>query len=70
MMRGAWNFPPVQPQPIPTPPVQPQPIPTPPVQSEPEDDVEIVPETQPPKGKENETKGNKLRVIMRRNRRR
>ncbi|XP_021992668.1 glutathione S-transferase T3-like [Helianthus annuus] len=60
MMRGAWNFPPVQPQPIPTPPVQPQPIPTPPVQSEPEDDVEIVPETQPPKGKGKRNKGKQV----------
>ncbi|KAJ0915204.1 hypothetical protein HanPSC8_Chr06g0247211 [Helianthus annuus] len=58
MMRGAWNFPPVQPQPIPTPPVQPQPIPTPPVQSE--DDVEIVPETQPPKGKGKRNKGKQV----------
>ncbi|XP_035841392.1 uncharacterized protein LOC110933348 [Helianthus annuus] len=59
MMRGAYNFPPVQPQPIPTPPVQPQPIPTQPFQqSEPEDDVEVVPETQPPKGKEKRNKGN------------
>ncbi|XP_035844087.1 uncharacterized protein LOC110932127 [Helianthus annuus] len=57
MMRGAWNFPPVQPQPIPTPPVQPQPIPT---QSEPEDDVEIVPETQPPKGKGKRNKGKQV----------
>ncbi|MFS8029318.1 hypothetical protein Hanom_Chr16g01520921 [Helianthus anomalus] len=47
MMRGAYNFPP-----NPTPPVQPQPIPTQSFQqSEPEDDVEVVPETQPPKGK-------------------
>ncbi|XP_021975062.1 uncharacterized protein LOC110870167 [Helianthus annuus] len=60
MMRGAWNFPPVQPQPIPTPPVQPQPIPTPPVQSDPEDDVEIVPETQPPKGKGKRNKGKQV----------
>ncbi|XP_022007799.1 sporozoite surface protein 2-like [Helianthus annuus] len=57
MMRGAWNFPLVQPQPIPTPPVQPQPIPT---QSEPEDDVEIVPETQPPKGKGKRNKGKQV----------
>ncbi|KAJ0944188.1 putative glutathione transferase [Helianthus annuus] len=54
MMRGAWNFPPVQPQPIPTPPVQPQPMPT---QSEPEDDV---PETQPPKGKGKRNKGKQV----------
>ncbi|MFS7930597.1 hypothetical protein Hanom_Chr04g00346131 [Helianthus anomalus] len=47
MMRGAFNF-----QPNPTPPVQPQPIPTQPVQqSEPDDDVEVVPETQPQKEK-------------------
>ncbi|XP_035839105.1 glutathione S-transferase T3-like [Helianthus annuus] len=55
MMRGAWNFPPVQPQPIPTPPVQP--ILT---QSEPEDDVEIIPETQPPKGKGKRNKGKQV----------
>ncbi|KAM0063050.1 putative glutathione transferase [Helianthus debilis subsp. tardiflorus] len=56
MMRGAYNFPP-----NPTPPVQPQPIPTQPFQqSEPEDDVEVVPETTPPKGKGKRNKGKQV----------
>ncbi|MFS7976914.1 hypothetical protein Hanom_Chr10g00897941 [Helianthus anomalus] len=56
MMRGAFNFPP-----NPTPPVQPQPIPTQPVQqSEPDDDVEVVPETQPPKQKGKRKKGKQV----------
>ncbi|KAJ0606573.1 putative tetratricopeptide-like helical domain superfamily [Helianthus annuus] len=52
--------------PNPTPPVQPQPIPTQPVQqSEPDDDVEVVPETQPPKEKGKRKKGSKWWVINR-----
>ncbi|KAJ0837156.1 putative tetratricopeptide repeat-containing domain-containing protein [Helianthus annuus] len=47
--------------PNPTPPVQPQPIPTQPVQqSEPDDDVEVVPETQPPKEKGKRKKGKQV----------
>ncbi|XP_021980824.1 uncharacterized protein LOC110876975 [Helianthus annuus] len=54
MLRGAYNFPP-----NPTPPVQPQPIPMQPFQQpEPDDDVEVVPETQPAKGKGKLNKGN------------
>ncbi|MFS7998549.1 hypothetical protein Hanom_Chr12g01155161 [Helianthus anomalus] len=53
MMRGAFNL-----QPNPAPPVQPQPIPTQPVQqSEPDDDVEVVPETQPQKEKGKQVMG-------------
>ncbi|XP_021974604.1 uncharacterized protein LOC110869677 [Helianthus annuus] len=56
MMRGAYNFPP-----NPTTPVQPQPIPTQPFQqSEPDGDVEVVPETQPPKGKGKRNKGKQV----------
>ncbi|XP_021984881.1 uncharacterized protein LOC110880720 [Helianthus annuus] len=56
MMQGAFNFPP-----NPTPPVQPQPIPTQPVQqSESDDDVEVVPETQPPKEKGKRKKGKQV----------
>ncbi|XP_021995700.1 sporozoite surface protein 2-like [Helianthus annuus] len=56
MMRGAYNFPL-----NPTPPVQPQLIPMQPFQqSEPEDDVEVVPETQPPKGKGKRNKGKQV----------
>ncbi|XP_021979646.1 bcl-2-associated transcription factor 1-like [Helianthus annuus] len=56
MLRGAYNFPP-----NPTPPVQPQPIPTQPFQqSEPDDDVEVVPETQPAKGKGKRNKGKQV----------
>ncbi|MFS7976446.1 hypothetical protein Hanom_Chr10g00892551 [Helianthus anomalus] len=55
MMRGAWNFPTqnqaVQPQLIPTQPVQ---------QSEPEDDIEVVPETQPSKEKGKRKKGKQV----------
>ncbi|XP_021986005.1 caldesmon-like [Helianthus annuus] len=56
MMRGAFNFPP-----NPTPSVQPQPIPTQPVQqSEPDDDMEVVPETQPSKEKGKRKKGKQV----------
>ncbi|KAJ0929101.1 putative glutathione transferase [Helianthus annuus] len=56
MMRGAFNF-----QPNPMPPVQPQPIPTQPVQqSEPDDDVEVVPETQPQEEKGKRKKGKQV----------
>ncbi|KAJ0557547.1 hypothetical protein HanIR_Chr07g0326381 [Helianthus annuus] len=56
MMRGVLSFPP-----NPTPPVQPQPIPTQPVQqSEPDDDIEVVPETQPSKEKGKWKKGKQV----------
>ncbi|MFS8003460.1 hypothetical protein Hanom_Chr13g01214251 [Helianthus anomalus] len=51
MMRGAFNLQPFQPEPNPTQPVQSQPNPTQPERSEPDGDVEVVPETQPQKGK-------------------
>ena len=46
-MTGAWQKPPVAPEPEPTPPVAPEPEPTPPVEPEPEPTPPVEPEPEP-----------------------